>query len=63
MVVFAKALVKPLARQHRVEFEALVAAEAVRKGYVQDYEPPTAFFAEALDHRLGKRRSTVPHAP
>jgi hypothetical protein len=30
--------------------------DAVRKGYVQDYEPLTAFFVEALERRLRKRR-------
>ena len=29
--------------------------DAVRKGYVQDYEPLTAFFVEALQRRLRKR--------
>jgi len=28
--------------------------EAVRKGYIQDYEPLTDFFAEALERRLRK---------
>jgi cell filamentation protein len=31
--------------------------EAVRKGYVQNYEPLTAFFVEALERRLRKRSS------
>ena len=30
--------------------------EAVKKGYVQDYEPLTAFFVEALQRRLRKDR-------
>jgi hypothetical protein len=29
--------------------------EAVKKGYVQDYEPLTAFFVEALERRLRER--------
>jgi cell filamentation protein len=29
--------------------------EAVRRGYVQDYEPLTVFFAEALERRLRER--------
>ena len=31
--------------------------EAVRKGYVQDYEPLTAFFMEALERRLRRVRT------
>jgi len=31
--------------------------EAVREGYVRDYEPLTAFFVEALERRLRERRA------
>jgi len=30
--------------------------DAVRKGYIQDYEPLTAFFVEALERRLREGR-------
>jgi hypothetical protein len=29
--------------------------EAIRKGYVKDYDPLTTFFVEALERRLRKR--------
>jgi len=30
--------------------------EAVRQGYLQDYDPLTDFFVEALEHRLRRGR-------
>lgn len=38
------------ARRRRAEY-----LEAVRRGYIQDYEPLTAFFVEAFERRLRKR--------
>jgi len=42
-------------REPRCQERRAAYLDAGRKGYVQDYEPLTTFFVEALERRLRKR--------